>query len=294
MRARCWPALLVLLFLALGPLAAASAQGIPATPVPGDAPAGVLAEFPIGALPGPHAEAWFLRTELEPGGIAPTGKQIGPVVTYVESGELTLFTDQPVTVSAGAAATPGAVTASPAADAFQTVLRADDSVLVADGTTLTVTNTADEPATFLTVLLYAAEREGEAGEGGGEPVGLTQQGISIASAELPDGPGTLTMERVVVEPGGTLENDTGHGMGINGLELGAIEQGSVEATFEMGASWRWPGMLTAFPEPQPIDPGATVELVTGDGYWTYDGSSTWVVTGDEPLVLLRVVIMPGR
>jgi hypothetical protein len=293
MRARFTPYLLVMLLIALGPLASAGAQGMPATPVPGKAPTGVLAEFPIDSLPAPHAEVWFLRMGLEPGGSIPAAKQIGPLLAYVESGTLTLGADQPVTVSTVAEhATPGAA-ASPPAGSIETVLRPGEAALVGDGTTLSVTNDADAPVTFLVALMYAAEREGES-SGSGEPVGLTQQGISIASAELPASPGTVTMERVVVEPGGTLENDTGHGMGINGLELGAIEQGSVEATFEMGASWRWPGMLTAFPEPQPIDPGATVELVTGDGYWTYDGSSTWTVTSDAPLILLRVVVTPGR
>jgi hypothetical protein len=281
-------------FLTLGPLASVGAQGVPATPVPGEAPTGVLAQFPIDALPTPHAEVWFLRTGLEPGGILPAGKQIGPLVMYVESGTLTLVTDQPVTVStASQSVTPGAA-AAPAANEFQTVLRPGDSVLVDDGTMLTVTNDKDEPSTFLVVAIYAAEREGESGEGGAEPIGLTQQGVAIGIAEFPAGPGTLAIERAVVEPGDTLENDSGHGMGINGIELGAIEQGSIEATFEMGSSWLWPQILTTFGDRQPIDPGATIEMTAGDGYYTFDGSSTWTVTGDEPLVVLRVVIMPGR
>jgi hypothetical protein len=280
--------------LPLTPLLTTSAQGLPATPVPGSAPTGVLAEFPIDALPTPHAEVWFLRMGLEPGGSLPAGKLIGPVVAHVESGELTVVTDRPVTVStAGETASPGAAAASPAAEGVETVLRPGESVLVDDGATLTASNNGDEPTTFLIVLMYAAEREEGSGEGGGEPIGLTQQGISVATAEFPAGPGTLTMERVIVEPGDTLESDSGRGLGIGGVDLGAVEQGSAGVTFEMGSSWLWPDILNEFQDRQPIDPGATIELTAGDGYSTYDGSSTWTVTGDEPLVLIRVVVVPG-
>jgi quercetin dioxygenase-like cupin family protein len=291
MRARFTPYLLVMLVLALVPAITVSAKGVPATPVPGDAPTGVLAEFLIDELPTPHAEVWFLRMELAPGGSLPAAKQVGPVVAYVESGTLTLVADQPVTVStAGAAATPDTGDGSPA---IETVLRPGDAAIAGDGTSLAITNAGDEPARFLVVSLYAAEREGESSDGG-EPVGLTyQEAISIGVAEFPGGPGTLVIERVVAEPGATLSNDSGHGMGINGIELGGIEQGSAEATFEMGSSWLWPDIQTEFQDRQPIDSGATIDLTPGDGYYTFDGSSTWTVTSEEPLIVLRVVVMPA-
>ena len=101
------------------------------------------------------------------------------------------------------------------------------------------------------------------------------------------------MERVATEPGGTLESDSGHGMGIDGVDLGAIEQGSAEVTFEMGSSWLWPGILHESQDRKPIDPGASLDLTEGDGYSIFDGSATWTVTSDEPLILLRVTVMPG-
>jgi quercetin dioxygenase-like cupin family protein len=285
--------LLAVLLLVLMPPLTSSAQGSMATPVPGDSPIGVLTEFPIDVLPTPHAEVWFMRYGLEPGGTLPAEQLIGPFVAYVESGELTLVTDQPPTVlTAGDSAAPAfGVTASPVSE-FEMVLHMGESALVDDGTTLTASNDTNEPLTLLVVYIFAAERETASGEGS-EPVGLTQQGISIARAEFPARAGTLSMERIVVEPGDTLQHDSGQGMGIGGIELGAIEQGSVEATFMMGSSWWWPSILHQFNDPQPIDPGATVSLTAGDGYYTFDGSSTWVVTGEEPLILLRVVIMPA-
>src|SRR5690348_9497140 len=96
---RCPPFLLVLLLLSLTLVPTASAQGRPATPAPSDAPTGVLTRLSIEALPTPHAEVWFLRMGLEAGGSLPSEKQIGPVVTYVESGTLTLVSDRPVSVT---------------------------------------------------------------------------------------------------------------------------------------------------------------------------------------------------
>lgn len=216
-------ALLVVLLLALAPLPT-TAQGQPATPDPAAAPIGVLAQFPIAALPTPHAEVWFLRMALAPGGLLPAEKQIGPVAAYVESGVLTLVSDQPVLVSPGGTGTPVAAAATPTAGGFVVALRPGESALISDGATLMVRNDAAAPTTFLVVVAYAAEREGEAGQGA-EPVGLTQQGVSIAAAEFPAGPGRLAIERVEVKPGEMAASDTGHGMGIGGLELGAIEQG---------------------------------------------------------------------
>ena len=159
--------LLVAVLLALMPLLVTSAQELPATPVPGSVPTGVLAEFPIDALPTPHAEVWFLRMGLEPGGSLPAEKQTGPVVVYVESGVLTLLSDRPLTAStAGEVATPSAVEASPVANGFETALQPGESVLIDDGTTLTATNQGDAPTTFLIVLMYAAELEGESVENG--------------------------------------------------------------------------------------------------------------------------------
>ncbi len=282
--------LLAVVLLGLTSVLAASAQEgpAPATPVPGTAPLGVLATFSLPELPTPHAEVWFLRMGLEPGGSLPADMQIGPTVVYVESGELTLGTDRPITTPA----TPGAAAASPSAMEIETIVRTGDSVLIGDGTRLSARNTTNEPATFLAVFMFSGTREGEEEESGLEPVGLSQRGISVAAAELPTGPGTITMERVQVAPGETMESDSGHGLGIDGLELGAIEQGTAETTFQTGSSWLWPQMLVEFHDRQPIDPGATIDVVAADGYSIFDGSATWAVTSTDPMIVLRVVIMP--
>lgn len=280
--------MLAIVFLALSPVTALAAQDIPATPVPAQAPSGVLAEFPIDSLPTPHAEIWFLRMGLEPGGSFPAGEQMGPTVVSVESGDLTLVTDRPVaTASTAEPATPQDTTASPASAETETVVQPGASVFITGGTTVTAVNNGDAPTTFLIVLMFAAELESMESDTVAQPVGLTQQGISVGKAEFPDGPGHLVIERVVVEPGDTLESDSGQG-----VDLGALEQGSAEVTFATGTSWQWPHMLIAFEDLRPIQVGSTIELATGDGYATYDGSSTWSSTGDQPLILLRLTVVP--
>ena len=63
--------------------------------------------------------------------------------------------------------------------------------------------------------MYAAEREGEGEVPSDEPVGLTQQGLSVGTAEFPPAPATLIVERVVVAPAGTMTTDveTAEGVG---------------------------------------------------------------------------------
>ncbi len=287
--------LFAVLLLGLTSVLSANAQeGLaPATPVPGTAPLGVLATFSIPELPTPHAEVWFLRMGLEPGGWLPGDVQAGPTVVYVEIGELTLGTDRAVTRAGDAAdATPDAAAASPSGAELETIVRAGESALIDDGTTLSVKNSTNEPATFLVLYMFSAMREGEGGNTGFEPIGLSQRGVSVAAADFPVRPGTITMERVQVAPGETVESDSGHGRGINGLELGAIEQGTAETTFLTGSTWLWPQILVRFGDRQPVDPGATIALATNDGYATFDGSATWTVTSTDPLIVLRAVITP--
>lgn len=230
---------------------------------------------------------------LKPGGSLPLGKQIGPVVAYVESGELTLSSDRPVTVSVGVSAGSTATAiATPTAGEYKTVLGPGASALIDDGVTLTAKNVASEATTFLVVSAYAAERENES-SADSEPVGLTQQAVSIAGAEFLVGPGKLTIQRVVVESGGSMASDSGHGAGIGGIDLGAVEQGSANVAFRSGSSWLWPNFRDKPQDREPIGPGAKMTLAADDGYSTYDGASNWTVTSNEPLIVLRVVIMPG-
>ena len=291
--------LLVALLLVLTPPRMTSAQGLPATPVPGVAPTGVLAEFAIESLPTPHAEVWFLRMSLDPDGTVPLGPQAGPTVLYAESGQLALATDGPMTL--GGAAAIAAAGSATLEGATETLLDAGSSVLVPEGTSVAVKTAVGKPATFLFLLMYPAEREGESEEPSDEPVGLTQQGLSVGTAEFPLGPGTLTVERVVVAAAGTMATDIQPPEGIwpgwMGIELGAVETGAAEVVFESRTlqNLTWPAMATGgMAEPEQVPLTATVQIGQGGGYAAFNSTLSWTATGDGPLTVLRAVVTPRR
>ena len=292
--------ILSIVLLAFTPLMA-TAQGMPpmpATPVPGEAPVGILAEFDIDELPTPHAEVWFIRMGLDPDGSVMMGKQAGPSILYVESGDLTMIADGAVTMGPGAATPIGATSA----DAQESVLAAGTSALVEPGTGMGFRNDGDDDATFLVFLMFSAEMEGMDQQEYPEPVGLKQGGISIGTAEFMPMAAKVTIERVVIEPGDSVEPDIAASemeMPVYlGMELGAVETGSAEVDLEYAGMSNivWPGMLKG----EMGGPGgrntvaltSTVQLETGDAYAFHGSTLTWRATGDEPLTVLRVVIMP--
>lgn len=280
------------LLLAVMPLVA-TAQGmppIPATPVPGEAPVGVLAEFTVPELPTPHAEVWFLRMQLVPGGSVALGVQAGPSMIYVEWGAITMTSDGPVTPGT-AGATPGA--------AGDHELAAEASAMVDTGTTLSFRNDGDASTSVLLLSMYAAEMESADQGSYPEPVGLTQGGVSIGTAEFMPIPATVTMERVVLQPGDIVEPEMSAGdmemPGYLGMELGAIETGQADVMLEYTgmANLTWDGMLRGeMSRPETVPFTHNVELGTGDAYAFGGSTLTWTNTGDEPLTILRVVIMP--
>jgi hypothetical protein len=281
---------IVMVAMAMLPFAVTS-QGMPpmpATPVPGEAPVGTLAEFNLRHLPTPHAEVWFIRMELEPGGKIPASPPIGPVILYVESGELSLTVD-------GFVMLPGADRAE---EPGEMTLATGDSLQLTQETSAELRNDSDAPVSFLMFMTYAAEMEGE-GAGGGEPTGLAQMGISVGIAEFMDVPATVRIERVVFEPGTTVEPEMAAGEEempfYMGMDLGAVETGSAEVALEytgMGNIY-WPGMLdNQMGGREFVSMTTTLQMETGDAYAFHGSTLTWTVTGDEPLTILRVVIHP--
>lgn len=286
--------ILSVLLLAVMPLVA-TAQGMPpmpATPVPGEAPEGVLAEFTVPELPTPHAEIWFIRMQLDPGGSVAMGIQAGPSIIYVESGAVTLAADTPVT--------PGGAGASPVAGAGgDTVLVSGASAMVDSGTELSFRNEGNEKVTFLMLLMYSGEQE-DADQGSyPEPVGLAQAGVSIGTAEFMPLPAAVRIERVVLQPGGIAEPEVSASEmdlpGYLGMELGAIETGQADVMLEYSgmSNLTWPGMLRGeMARPEMVTFTRNVELGTGDAYAFGGSTLTWTNTGDAPLTILRVVILP--
>lgn len=280
------------LALALLPsMGAAQGMGpMPATPVPGEAPTGVLAQFTVDPLPTPHAEVWFLRMQLDPGGSLPEGAQIGPVVVYIESGQLTLTSDVAPEVAGASTAVAGDM-ATPAG-MQQVVLETGGSAMVPAGTMLAASNEGDQPVTFLVAMAYAAELEGTVEEEG-EPVGLSQMLLSAGGVEFPPMSGQITIERVEIAP-----DELSGEMRMAGIELGVVEQGQAAVTFmalDTGAML-WPGILNGDTENSRVSMTGSATLTAGDGYSSGNAGITWLPMGDT-VTVLRVVVgpeMPGR
>lgn len=282
---------LVVLFLGLMPLFSVSAQEAPATPVPGTAPTGILAQFDIRELASPHAEVWFLRAELEPDGVLPLGVQTGQTVLYVESGTITVEADGIVFD-----VDRNMIDAKPTEPL---VVDAAGSMMIVRDTESRVTNTADVPATFLVLMMYAAMDEGVGQENLEQPVGLTQVGVSVGTAEFPPAPARLVMERVVVEPGATLQNVTlpsqEGGPGWMGIDLGTIETGSTDLVIEQQSFQNliWRSMSPEeFSPPEQVMLTGTTSLERGESYACFNSVITFTNTGQEPLTILRVIVSP--
>lgn len=288
--------LLVVLLLGLSPAFAVAAQDTAATPAQDSAPVGVLAEFEIDEVANPHAEVWFMRAELEPDGSLPLGVQYGQTILYVESGTLQVEAEvfvigRDTNEAGGPDVTLGT---------WSTTLDVGGSLMVARNTDATLRNTSGETTTFLMLLMYPAMDEGQNAELD-EPVGLTQTGLSIGAAEFYPAAATVVLERVVVEPGGSVENvalpEQGQDPdpGWMGIDLGTVETGSADLEFTQRSydtiTWL-PMVPDEFPQPEQVLLTGSTSLEQGESYSTFGSVITLTNTGDEPLTILRVIVSP--
>jgi hypothetical protein len=268
----------------------AAAQG--STPIViEEQPTGLLGQVYVDQLPVPHAEVWFIRFMLEPGGSLPLDVQIGPTVAVVESGELTLVTDQPVEVDGGMAS-PGGTGAM-----LETVVTSGQTVYVHEDTSLAARNDGDAPVSFLTLLTFSGVREVEAMEQQpegtpAEPVGFTQQPLGVTRAEFPEGPGTITIERLVLNPDGAARTDV-----PDGAIAGGVERGSVTVSVDSGNGFLWRDMMqplgpeggTEEPRREAIGPGDAGDLVANDGFGFWDAGIDWQAGGDGVTMIVARV-----
>jgi hypothetical protein len=272
----------------------AAAQG--STPIViEEQPTGLLGQVYVDQLPVPHAEVWFIRFMLEPGGSLPLDVQIGPTVAVVESGEATLVTDRQVAIDGNMPM------ASPAAGdrSYETVATTGQVVYVREDTALSVRNDGDAPVSFLTLLTFSGVREVEAMEQQpegtpAEPVGFTQQPLGVTRAEFPEGPGTITIERVVLDP-----NEAARTNVPGGAVAGGVERGGVTVTAHSGDGFLWPDMMTPLgpdggdqpPERIDLMGGGTGDLAANDGFGFWDAGIDWQA-GNDGATILQVRIEP--
>lgn len=287
--------------LALIALGAAPASAQNAKPQASGGSVGVLGQVQVAALPSPSAEVWFIRFFLDPGGSLPLDKQIGPTVIVVESGALTVTTNQPVEVSGSNIATP--VTT---AGMHETMATAGQTVYVHEDTSLALRNNGGQRVAFLGLLTFSGEREVEAAgaEEGAEaagtppaqPVGFSQQPLGVTQAQFPQGPGTITIERIALKAGVNARTDL-----TNGAMTGGVEHGSATINLDSGTCFIWPSMMSqvfgasggqSAPENKRIVSGQSADLAGNDAFGCFGGVVTWSAGADGATVL-RAVILPA-
>lgn len=288
LRARLSFVAVLLLLAIVFPEYAAAQSATPATDSP---PTGVLAEFDIAELPSPHAEVWFLRMELAPGGAFPGSGQPGQMVIVVEKGELVIEADGPIVR--------GSPDPAPADAMSPRRIAANGSVMVEPGIGFALRNETEAPTRFLMLLTFSAMDEVQGSENDPQPTGLTQTGVAVGTAEFYPGPAIIRIERITCTPGESLPSAAPapmvDGPGWMGFEGGTVETGTADVTFSQTSYQNMilPPMSPTTPwEPKMISLAADEQIATGQGYSAFNTHLTWHATGDEPLTVMRVVITP--
>ncbi|HEV2072265.1 MAG TPA: hypothetical protein VGR29_01370 [Thermomicrobiales bacterium] len=164
-------ALSLILLLAFGTMLPAKAQP---TPTAGP-PATLQVAFPVEKLPSPEAEVHFLRYTFGPGAQLPAAPQIGSTLLAVESGEITLTTDQPVSVkNGGQLATPSPATSH----AGETTLGPTQGALIPDGTLVSMRNDSDQEAQLLVLRVFSQEQNPVVNGADGSPA-AESSGVNV-------------------------------------------------------------------------------------------------------------------
>ncbi len=229
---------------------------------------------------------WFIRYSLDPGGTLPPEMQIGPAMAYVESGELTVTSDQPIRQ----------IDIASASAATEVVVAGDQAVYLPENATIAARNDGDDPVVFDVLMTFAPEREVEAMESAtpsGEPQGLTLLGGGVTQVSFPEGPGVIRITRVTLEAGMTVPYDA-----TDGALAGWVEQGSATVTVESGSC----NILRPVPGGGDVDieqvgpdqPGGetSTDLAVDDGFGCGNAVMSWQV-GDAGMIVLIAEVMPA-
>jgi hypothetical protein len=278
-------------------IALASAPALVRAQPPPAAQATELVRVAVPTLPGPPdpgVEVWFIRYTIDPGVTLPPSSDLGVSLIYVEQGDLT-FTVEGTTVKAVRPnATPQAVPTAGGTPA-DVRLHTGETLLTGTGNRTGVQNASREPAIVLVLYVFSPLEEMQGTEGAnatptGQETGVGQQPLAAGGGALPEGPGTIVIERVEVRPGERTAEKT-----RLGIEVGAVEQGSARLTAIPPGALVWPWSKGADVDSEPIFGSAPTErmLQTGDGYALPNGVEGFLFAeGNAPATILRAVVEP--
>lgn len=282
---RWWfAALLAVILFASVPVLARGQESTPATGSPEAArPPGreLLLQAAVGELPEAPAIVRLSRLEMETGAAVTTPGRAGPTFVLIEAGGLT------AEVNTSALLLPAGADSGATVSGTFPIGPGDRLALTAD-TSLTFRNDGAEPVTALiAVVLSATAANGPAATpdpSAGAP-GITDRilGEGLATT-LPTDRAAVTLERFVLISG----------LGVPaypGPVLVAVEAGGFASTLDAGdvqlSAGGQPGVRPT------VAAGEAFAVRAGDAVFFPNGmEATPPLTGDRPLVLLRLGILP--
>lgn len=269
-----------------------------ATPAP--AAVGELVRVAVPQLPGPPdpgVEVWLVRFVLDPGVVFPPSPDLGVGLQYVEQGDVTFVVEGSVEVVHAGGVRESIV--GTAGTPVELPLGPGDTLVSGSGTRTGFRVTGAAPASVLGFLVFSPIEEATAMQAEAEVTPVDQMSgvqpmlLSAGRGSLPEGPGTLVIERIVVAAGTRADVDR-----TTGVEVGNVEQGTIRLGLTTGEAFVWPDAASPAPNtgstgPETIATGSERDLESGDGYALPTGSTGfWQTQGSEPVTILRGVVQP--
>jgi hypothetical protein len=251
-----------------------------------------LVKAEIAALPGPPdpgVEFWFFRLSVDAGGSFPSSPNLGVTVLLIETGSVTIEQRGAGEIihADGTRQSLPTSTNSPQIEH----LAAGDALVTGSGSTTGLQNTSAQTATALVAEVFSPIEEVQTVA---TPIsdlpGIRMQLLSVGRGSLPEGPGTLLIERVVVD-----QSEMAAEKGSLALEVGSVEQGTarLSATADV---FIWPGSSSQQPKEDMLFGSAPTERVlqSGDGYALPNGIAGFVhAEGNAPATILRAIVAPA-
>jgi quercetin dioxygenase-like cupin family protein len=270
-----------------------------ATPTPTATGAGTLVHVDVPSLPGPPdpgVEVWLVRYEIEPGAAIPASPDWGAGLVFVERGPVIFSEQRAVQVIGrdGRSRSAGSSGDSP----FDLTLEAGETLVTGTGTATGIRNDGAGAASVLFFSVFSPLEEESASGAAATPTdtlpGVTPILLAAARGQLPEGPGSLAIERITLPAGERVS-----AAASAGIEVGVVEEGAVQLGLMIGDVWVWEDAISPVPGrgtagPKMIAPGLTWILRAGDGY----GIGAGAVVGrdvieDRGVTILRAVVEPA-
>ena len=253
-----------------------------------------LVKAAVPSLPGPPdpgVEVWFFRLSMDAGRILPSSPNLGVTMLFVESGSFTIEQQGAADIIHADGSRESFPSSATAAAQTSRILTAGETLVTGTGSSTGLQNTSAHTATALVYEVFSPIEEVQTTATPiGELPGVRMQPLSVGRGALPEGAGTITIERVVVKPGEMTAEK-----GSLAIEIGAVEQGSARITAMAKALvWQWSSGGDA--RSDSIFGAAPAEraLKTGDGYALPNGINGFLrAEGSAPATILRVIIAPA-